>query len=572
MSESSSFGSSSSTSTPSPPLPQDLSISDQLTAVANLASQYAQQLYSWGQNVFNQVTDITNQNIAAFTRASDMAIGGAQQSMDQFTGSFLPDYQNLRATAADYANTGRQARNAGEAESGMMQGMDVARENAERTLESQGIDTSSGRYADLELANQTKGIAAAVGAGQQSVRADEATALGLKKQALDYGLQLPGIATNFLNQANQARIAAQNSEIARANAGVNLNSLPNAYLATSMGNKFLPNRGQNTQSSSQQRGQSNNPGKNNSNQGQGGDRGGGGPGGGDVGKMYGANDKINPGIGNGVGGAFGGGGAGAHVIPGNGGGIWNGQQDPWNLDTSGGFGQFGGIGQQPYDPMSDMYGGYNTGIGTDWGGNDVNLSGMDPYGSYMDPYGSAYGMDYSQYDNMGQWNGDWGGGDTGWSGDNSGYTGWGGGSDSGYNSYGMDYSQAQPSYSDSYYDPGPSYTDYGVGSGGDYSFDAGGDYERGGAIPTTGGPVPRSASPSGGRQTDDIHASVNAGEFIIPRDVAQYKGKEFFHKLIASSRKNLASHGKPHQSGPVGGQPAPRPQGPVTFRSRPMGQ
>ncbi len=638
MSDSYSF--SSSTSTPAPLSPEDKVVTDILNQVANMAMGYAQQMYSWGQQVFNEVTDVTNANIAAFTRAADTAMRGADESMGAFTNSFMPDYQGLRATAADYDSTGRQARDAGAAESGMMQGMDVAKANAERTLEGQGIDTSSGRYADLELANQTKGIAAAVGAGQQAIRADEATALGLKKQALDYGIQLPGIATNFLNQANQARIASQNSEIARANAGVNLKQLPNAYLGTAMGDKFPPSR-QNTQGSSQSR--SSRPDQNKNNQDQSGrDRGGGmgdlmdrvGP----AGRTSNAGDSINPSIRNGV---FGGG-AGVKVIGTDGGSNWS-NAEPWNQDTSGGFGQFGALGGQPYDPMAGNYGEFNTGIGTDWGGNQVNLSGFDPSQSF-------FGQQ-NQISNMGQFNGDWGTGQVG--GDNSGYTGWDGqqqdpmynydpggwdsenfgdynnqalsgdyyGDQSGYGyedpsqSAGYDYNYQQPSAYDSYsydwqqpsdsynysgdsynaYDPGynsydsgggwGSYDSGGGGGGGDYGLDYSsgdwGDYARGGQVgrrpvgrPTTGGPVPRSASPSRGRQTDDIPARLNANEFVIPRDVAQYKGKEFFHKLIATSRKNLASQGKPHQTGPIGGQPSrgPAPSGPPRFRSRPMGR
>lgn len=61
-----------------------------------------------------------------------------------------------------------------------------------------------------------------------------------------------------------------------------------------------------------------------------------------------------------------------------------------------------------------------------------------------------------------------------------------------------------------------------------------------GVIPddaTSGGFVPRHASPSMGAQTDDIPARLNAEEFVMPRDVAKWKGEEFFQKLIAQSRK-----------------------------------
>jgi hypothetical protein len=81
-------------------------------------------------------------------------------------------------------------------------------------------------------------------------------------------------------------------------------------------------------------------------------------------------------------------------------------------------------------------------------------------------------------------------------------------------------------------------------SGGNYN--SGGYYAKGGmvrgrpgrgVIPTSGGPVPRGASPSQGRQTDDVPARLNAGEFVIPRDVTQHFGTKHFQDTIKRSRQ-----------------------------------
>jgi hypothetical protein len=99
---------------------------------------------------------------------------------------------------------------------------------------------------------------------------------------------------------------------------------------------------------------------------------------------------------------------------------------------------------------------------------------------------------------------------------------------------------------------------------------AGGGYAGGGAIgdePTTGGPVPRSASPSGGIQTDDIPARLNAHEFVIPQDVALWKGQEHFHKLIGQSRQ-----ARQQIMGQTGAKPSmgPPTKGPPSFVSAHM--
>lgn len=123
------------------------------------------------------------------------------------------------------------------------------------------------------------------------------------------------------------------------------------------------------------------------------------------------------------------------------------------------------------------------------------------------------------------------------------------------------------SLSDQTYTP-----DYNM-SGGGTSYDAnsayGGGYARGGGVlpdnATTGGYVPSSASPSRGANTDDIPARLNAKEFVIPRDVVEWKGSEFFKKLIEQSRK---ARGLPPQ--PIGGQPKPPLPGRPSFTSRPI--
>jgi hypothetical protein len=68
------------------------------------------------------------------------------------------------------------------------------------------------------------------------------------------------------------------------------------------------------------------------------------------------------------------------------------------------------------------------------------------------------------------------------------------------------------------------------------------------AEPTQGGFVSRELSPSRGSQVDDVQARLNAGEFVIPKDIAAWKGKEFFYKLIAQARKARSGGGTPQQS------------------------
>jgi len=43
-------------------------------------------------------------------------------------------------------------------------------------------------------------------------------------------------------------------------------------------------------------------------------------------------------------------------------------------------------------------------------------------------------------------------------------------------------------------------------------------------------------SPSGGAQTDDVHALLNEGEFVVPKDVTSWLGEKFLQNLINKAR------------------------------------
>lgn len=81
------------------------------------------------------------------------------------------------------------------------------------------------------------------------------------------------------------------------------------------------------------------------------------------------------------------------------------------------------------------------------------------------------------------------------------------------------------------------------------------------ALPVDGGEVPRGASPTRGAAIDDVPARLTAGEFVIPKDVTDFKGEEFFQRLIENTRKKKQSaKAKPEVTNAS-------PQKP-TFRSR----
>jgi hypothetical protein len=53
--------------------------------------------------------------------------------------------------------------------------------------------------------------------------------------------------------------------------------------------------------------------------------------------------------------------------------------------------------------------------------------------------------------------------------------------------------------------------------------------------------VPPEASPSGGAETDDVHAMVSEGEFVVPKDVTAWYGEKYMQGLIEKARKEMAA-------------------------------
>jgi len=103
-----------------------------------------------------------------------------------------------------------------------------------------------------------------------------------------------------------------------------------------------------------------------------------------------------------------------------------------------------------------------------------------------------------------------------------------------------------------------------LGAGLGFAANAGWAFAEGGAVPevTPGGKIPTAASPTRGAAIDDVDAKLTAGEFVMPKDVVQWKGEEFFQKLIDQSRKS-----KPQA--PAQPEYAIAPTNDPTFSSRP---
>jgi hypothetical protein len=509
--------------------------SDFLSQLAKIASSLGQQQYQWAQDQYNNASQLTDQAVSQYLSGANAAGGLAQNNINRYENTFQPLEDSLVRDANSYASAPRIAHEMGAAESKAGQSMDANRINAERQLQSYGIDPSSGRYAELEQAQNAQRGAAQAGAGQIAQQHTEDTGRQLRGQAIQVGQQYPGQAINALNSQVQGLSGAVNAKLGTLNTGVAAMASADPFLNTAMALKYPP-LGNAGSTAPQSRTSSSNNSRNGS----------GGPGSGGSGagmSPYGYGGNGNPG----GGGGSGGGGAGYNypMLTGGNNGHGNGITN-FDEPTSGNWGNDA----SPFDTYGQDVGSYTNYDPNGFGQfADTSSQAMPGGGSAF----NTYGQDYGAYTNYGYGNG----GSSDYSGGSSDYSG------GGYNTGGQDFG----SYGDTSYssDPTAGFSSYdsGGGFGGGDNTDMG-YFAAGGAVPpTTGGQVTQSMSPSGGQMQDDVPANLNEGEFVVPRDVAMWKGQEFFQKLIDQSRKaRMGASAKP-TAGPA--QP-----GPARFSSQSM--
>jgi len=500
-----------------------------LAQLARYAAELEKQQYDWAKSQFDKTTALTDQVVNRYLENASKSTAMGDNDLNRYRSLFQPMENQLIADANSYASEGRIRSEMGSAEATAAMTMARQRENALKDLQSYGINPSDGRYAALDRAERAQQGAAMASAGNMARRAAEDTGRKLRSEAIGVGQRYPGQVIQAYQSALQNNAGAINASLANAKLGSDLMGSPLDWARTA--NQFRP--ATRTNANGNGSGVAGGGGMTPSGSGSGGSRpssGGGGVSG------YGTPANMSAGwmpdhtgyspIGAGGGGFN---------------GSFNGGQGIYSMKpTQSWDGTANWFDQVDPNDVIPPGGGYpNVSGWTDQVANeDWDLGNMP--GAYTDDYGATNydsGTTYDGGDSWGGWEGgtDYGGGDS-----------WGG-----YDSGG-----------DYYSDTGSSNDWY----GGD-AYAAGGPvrlrYAEGGAIPAAESPqfVSPEVSPSGGTETDDVKARLNAGEFVIPKDVAAWKGQEFFQKLIQKSRElKQQAPAKPTM------KPAARPQGGIPMR------
>src|SRR5208282_1587933 len=143
--------------------------------IAAYAAQLASSQEAWGQQQYADTSAVTNNSIDNYLAASQQDFNLANQTMNQYQQTTVPEINQQAQMAAQYTSPSRLGINMGAAESQSEQGTNAALQAAKQNLQSYGINPSSGMYGELEMANKTAGGAAAAGVFFKDTATTEAT-------------------------------------------------------------------------------------------------------------------------------------------------------------------------------------------------------------------------------------------------------------------------------------------------------------------------------------------------------------------------------------------------------------
>jgi hypothetical protein len=201
-------------------------ITSEMEQLSQMAQQFMQEQFSWGQGQFAKNSQLTDQVVGDMMNLYSQLSGAGNTLMVAYEQYFMPEYSKLVTDANNYASQARIQQAMGAAESGTAQAFNGQRNAALADLQSFGIDPSSGRYAQLDAAERTQQAAAQAGAGFQAEQATEATGRALRSEALQLGSVMPSQATAAYNAAGQAATAGENARLANSQEGVNMMGSP----------------------------------------------------------------------------------------------------------------------------------------------------------------------------------------------------------------------------------------------------------------------------------------------------------------------------------------------------------
>lgn len=176
------------------------------------SNELQQEQFDWAKQAYADNKATSDKVAASAIALQDQEAAASKQAQDRYTNTAIPLQDAYIEDANTYDSPARRDLAMGQAQGAVAASFDAARQNAQRDLESYGINPSATRFAALDIGTRTQQAAAEAAAGTTASLNTQATARQMRENAINMTSGLPA-------QANAAAAGANSAGSSAVNAG-----------------------------------------------------------------------------------------------------------------------------------------------------------------------------------------------------------------------------------------------------------------------------------------------------------------------------------------------------------------
>lgn len=194
-----------------------------------MAMNLGKEQLAWAKEQYASVKGTTDKVVDALLSSQAKLDQRADEYHQRYKDVFQPAQDRYLADAESFSSGERQENERGRAQAAVAQNFEAARQAATRQLEGFGVNPASTRYAALDLGARLGRASASAAAGNEAVRATEATGMALRSNAIGMGNGLPGQSISSAATGNSAGQGAVGSGNSTLSTGSGAMTAPSAY-------------------------------------------------------------------------------------------------------------------------------------------------------------------------------------------------------------------------------------------------------------------------------------------------------------------------------------------------------
>jgi hypothetical protein len=175
----------------SPPPPDYGPLAEQAEKAAELGYAASQEQLAWAREQWADQKDLLNTVLQTQLPIMQEQFENAQADRARYEELYQPLEENLIQEFQTYDTEERRQLEAGRAIADVTRAFEAQRENAQRQLESYGVDPSETRAQALDLGIRAQAAASQAAAGTQAVRRVEDVGRALRAEAINIGKGMP---------------------------------------------------------------------------------------------------------------------------------------------------------------------------------------------------------------------------------------------------------------------------------------------------------------------------------------------------------------------------------------------